>query len=218
MAELHEAFDIFDTDGSGTMDADELEMAVNGLGYSPSAAELQRMLSEADTDNSGEIDFEEFVAAVTSGRAGDFFSGMLGSPGTPVAHTSQAATPPSPSRRAPPAPPPRRATSGRDEDLSWRELEPVEPVRTPRKSGRASPVGGTEVVANPLANQDFARRSSERVATGKPTSPRRGVEDQSARRDTFEVESSAGGTPPAVTPRPRRADAFQANGGGVNPL
>ena len=110
MAELREAFDIFDTDGSGTMDADELEMAVNGLGYSPSAAELQLMLSEADTDNSGEIDFEEFVVAVTSGRAGDFFSGMLGSPGAPVAPTSPAAVPPSPSRRAPPSPPSRRTT------------------------------------------------------------------------------------------------------------
>ena len=60
--ELREAFDIFDADGSGQINASELRIALRALGYSPSRVELEQLLHAADTDMSGEIGFEEFTA------------------------------------------------------------------------------------------------------------------------------------------------------------
>ena len=80
LAELREAFDIFDADQSGTMDVRELEMAMRGLGLNPSPAEVEQILAAADTDRSGEIDFDEFVAAVSGGPRGQttaFFAKVL---------------------------------------------------------------------------------------------------------------------------------------------
>jgi centrin-1 len=64
--ELREAFDLFDSDGSGTIDAKELKVAMRALGFEPSKQEIRNMIAEADTDGSGMIDFREFEKILTA--------------------------------------------------------------------------------------------------------------------------------------------------------
>ena len=41
--EIKEAFDLFDTDGSGTIDAKELKVAMRALGFEPKKEEIRKM-------------------------------------------------------------------------------------------------------------------------------------------------------------------------------
>ena len=59
--EFKEAFKMFDKDGGGSIDVDELGDAMRALGQDPDPEELQAMVDEVDEDGSGEIDFEEFL-------------------------------------------------------------------------------------------------------------------------------------------------------------
>ena len=59
--EFEEAFLLFDTDCSGTISIDELEVVMNSLGQRPTDEELKKMIAEADADGNGEVDFEEFL-------------------------------------------------------------------------------------------------------------------------------------------------------------
>ena len=63
--EIREAFDLFDSDGSGAIDAKELKVAMRALGFEPSKQEIRNMIAEADTDGSGMIDFQEFEKLMT---------------------------------------------------------------------------------------------------------------------------------------------------------
>merc|ERR1711908_19773 len=58
--EIREAFDLFDTDGSGTIDAKELKVAMRALGLDAKKDEIRRMINDIDKDGSGTIDFNEF--------------------------------------------------------------------------------------------------------------------------------------------------------------
>lgn len=40
--EIREAFDLFDTDGSGTIDAKELKVAMRALGFEPKKEEIKK--------------------------------------------------------------------------------------------------------------------------------------------------------------------------------
>ena len=42
--EIKEAFDLFDTDGSGTIDAKELKVAMRALGFEPKKEEIRKMI------------------------------------------------------------------------------------------------------------------------------------------------------------------------------
>ncbi|KAJ3102352.1 hypothetical protein HDU97_000633 [Phlyctochytrium planicorne] len=64
-AEIREAFDLFDTDGSGSITRKEWRVAMRAMGFEPSKDELRLMLQEMDKDGSGTIDFEEFLAMVS---------------------------------------------------------------------------------------------------------------------------------------------------------
>merc|ERR1719468_558995 len=64
--EIREAFDLFDTDGSGTIDAKELKVAMRALGFEPKKDEIKKMISDIDKDGSGTIDFQEFLEMMTS--------------------------------------------------------------------------------------------------------------------------------------------------------
>ncbi|CAM9911278.1 unnamed protein product, partial [Hapterophycus canaliculatus] len=64
--EIREAFDLFDTDGSGTIDAKELKVAMRALGFEPKKEEIKKMISDIDKDGSGTIDFQEFLEMMTS--------------------------------------------------------------------------------------------------------------------------------------------------------
>ena len=65
LVEIKEAFNLFDTDHSGTIDAKELKAAMRALGFDVKKEEIIRMLNEVDADNSGEIEFKEFVKLMT---------------------------------------------------------------------------------------------------------------------------------------------------------
>jgi len=62
--QISETFEVFDTDGSGTFDINELEVAMGALGFPPSADEMEQIFREVDTDGSGEVDLEEFTVAM----------------------------------------------------------------------------------------------------------------------------------------------------------
>merc|ERR1712087_1077393 len=64
--EIREAFDLFDTDGSGTIDAKELRVAMRALGFEPKKEEIKKMIADIDKDDSGTIDFNEFLGMMTS--------------------------------------------------------------------------------------------------------------------------------------------------------
>jgi Ca2+-binding EF-hand superfamily protein len=63
--EIREAFDLFDTDGSGTIDIKELKVAMRALGFEPKKEELKRMYLEVDKSGTGKIDFNEFLELMT---------------------------------------------------------------------------------------------------------------------------------------------------------
>jgi Ca2+-binding EF-hand superfamily protein len=60
--ELRDAFAVFDTDGSGSIDRKELKRLMKKLGQALSEAELDAMMEEVDSNGDGEISFEEFKA------------------------------------------------------------------------------------------------------------------------------------------------------------
>jgi len=64
--EIKQAFDLFDTDGSGSIDARELETAMKALGFEPTAEEIRHTIGTVDDDvgleeGAGEIEFDEFL-------------------------------------------------------------------------------------------------------------------------------------------------------------
>ena len=64
--EIREAFNLFDTDGSGTIDPKELKEAMESLGYEAKNQTIYQMISDIDKDGTGEIDFEEFLDIMTA--------------------------------------------------------------------------------------------------------------------------------------------------------
>ncbi len=64
--EIREAFDLFDTDGSGTIDAKELKVAMRALGFEPSKEEIQKLIAQVDKEGSGTVNFAEFLTMMTT--------------------------------------------------------------------------------------------------------------------------------------------------------
>ncbi|CAA0839287.1 Probable calcium-binding protein CML20 [Striga hermonthica] len=71
--EIKEAFELFDTDGSGTIDAKELNVAMRCVYFymfiyylKKYIEEITRMIAEVDKDGSGAIDFDEFCHMMTA--------------------------------------------------------------------------------------------------------------------------------------------------------
>ncbi|KAM7319427.1 hypothetical protein ACRRTK_021110 [Alexandromys fortis] len=48
--EIREAFDLFDADGTGTIDVKELKVAMRALGFEPKKEEIEKMISEIDKE------------------------------------------------------------------------------------------------------------------------------------------------------------------------
>ena len=59
--EIKEAFDLFDTSGSGTIEAKELKVALRALGFEPTKEEIRALIGDVDKEGSGKIDFHEFL-------------------------------------------------------------------------------------------------------------------------------------------------------------
>ena len=64
--EIKEAFDLFDTDGSGSIDPKELRAAMQSLGFEAKNQTIFQMISDLDKNKSGSIDFEEFLDMMTA--------------------------------------------------------------------------------------------------------------------------------------------------------
>ncbi|KAL4372764.1 hypothetical protein AHAS_Ahas05G0014400 [Arachis hypogaea] len=64
--EIKEAFELFDTDGSGTIDAKELNVAMRALGFEMTEEQINQMIADVDKDGSGAIDYEEFEYMMTA--------------------------------------------------------------------------------------------------------------------------------------------------------
>jgi len=64
--EIREAFDLFDADGSGTIDVKELKVAMRALGFEPKKEEIKKMIQEIDKEGSGTIDFNDFLMLMTT--------------------------------------------------------------------------------------------------------------------------------------------------------
>merc|ERR1712066_96790 len=64
--EMKEAFDLFDTDGSGAISVNELTRAMQQLNFDVKHAVVFNMVADLDTDGSGEIEFDEFLEVMTA--------------------------------------------------------------------------------------------------------------------------------------------------------
>uniref|UniRef100_A0A7S3HDR8 EF-hand domain-containing protein n=1 Tax=Spumella elongata TaxID=89044 RepID=A0A7S3HDR8_9STRA len=66
--EIREAFNLFDTDGTGTIDPGELKAAMRSLGFETKNPTIFQMI--ADLDQDGPIGFDDFLDAITQ-KLGD---------------------------------------------------------------------------------------------------------------------------------------------------
>lgn len=66
LMEYREAFKLFDKDGNGTIDVEELGIVMRSLGQNPTDEELEAIIKDADIDGDGTIDFDEFIEMMTS--------------------------------------------------------------------------------------------------------------------------------------------------------
>ncbi|KFZ51675.1 Centrin-1, partial [Podiceps cristatus] len=67
--EIREAFDLFDTDGSGNIDVKELKVAMRALGFEPKKEEIKKMISDIDKEGTGKISFNDFLVVMTQKMA-----------------------------------------------------------------------------------------------------------------------------------------------------
>jgi Ca2+-binding EF-hand superfamily protein len=64
--EIKEAFDLFDSEGNGVIDAKELKVAMRALGFEPKKDEVKRIIQEIDKTGEGVIKYEEFLDLMTN--------------------------------------------------------------------------------------------------------------------------------------------------------
>ncbi|NXA45911.1 CETN2 protein, partial [Nothocercus julius] len=71
--EIREAFDLFDTDGTGNIDVKELKARKQpwkqALGFEPKKEEIKKMISDIDKEGTGKISFNDFLAVMTQKMA-----------------------------------------------------------------------------------------------------------------------------------------------------
>eukprot|EP01064_Diplonema_japonicum_P037740 TRINITY_DN893_c0_g4_i1.p1 TRINITY_DN893_c0_g4~~TRINITY_DN893_c0_g4_i1.p1 ORF type:complete len:194 (+),score=50.11 TRINITY_DN893_c0_g4_i1:30-584(+) len=60
-AEVKQAFDLFDVDGTGKIQAKDIKVALRALGFEPNKDELKRLVSSVDKTGSGVLDFNMFL-------------------------------------------------------------------------------------------------------------------------------------------------------------
>ncbi|XP_033829972.1 uncharacterized protein cetn2 [Periophthalmus magnuspinnatus] len=67
--EIREAFELFDTDGSGLIDVKDLKVALRAMGFEPKKEEIKKMINEVDKEGTGKITFTDFLAVMTQKMA-----------------------------------------------------------------------------------------------------------------------------------------------------
>ncbi|GKT28178.1 hypothetical protein ADUPG1_000485 [Aduncisulcus paluster] len=60
--EVREAFDLFDTNKSGTIDFHEFRVAMRALGFDVTKEQATTLMSEYDRDRTGELTVEDFLS------------------------------------------------------------------------------------------------------------------------------------------------------------
>ena len=60
--EIKDAFDLFDKDGSESIDVGELKDAMKALGIHLDKTQVKKLMEKADKDGSGSIDLDEFTS------------------------------------------------------------------------------------------------------------------------------------------------------------
>eukprot|EP00659_Diplonema_papillatum_P004376 gene4376-6773_t len=82
--QIKEAFNLFDADGSGAIDAEEMALAMKGLGFGDQPREeIEKMIRSIDTDANGLIEYPEFEKMMKSRQdeqgttAADYLSVMF---------------------------------------------------------------------------------------------------------------------------------------------
>jgi hypothetical protein len=75
--EIREAFNLFDTDGSGTIDPKELKAAMQSLGFEAKNQTIYQMIADIDKDGNGAIDFDEFLDMMTAKMVSPSYSIQL---------------------------------------------------------------------------------------------------------------------------------------------
>eukprot|EP00164_Ancoracysta_twista_P001930 GFYU01002537.1.p1 GENE.GFYU01002537.1~~GFYU01002537.1.p1 ORF type:complete len:222 (-),score=52.85 GFYU01002537.1:132-797(-) len=68
--EWTEAYKLFDKDGNGKIDIDELDVIMRSCGITKSDKEIKQLMADADLDGSGTLDLDEFVAMMARWRKG----------------------------------------------------------------------------------------------------------------------------------------------------
>ena len=63
--EIKEAFDLFDTDKTQSIDYHELKVAMRALGFDVKKAEVSELMRQYDKDNTGKIDYQDFLDIMT---------------------------------------------------------------------------------------------------------------------------------------------------------
>ena len=60
------AWELFDDDHSGCIDANELHNVLKKLGLNPTDQELEEIINDIDKDNDGTIDYSEFLRLMSN--------------------------------------------------------------------------------------------------------------------------------------------------------
>jgi len=69
--EYRSAFEMFDTDGSGDISAEELQSVLSQLGKPVSLEEAKKSIELIDANGDGQIDFGEFIVMMEAGTQED---------------------------------------------------------------------------------------------------------------------------------------------------
>lgn len=64
-ADIKEAFDMFDTEGTGVIDIKELKVAIRALGFEPKKEDIKKMVADVDKEGTGKISYADFLQLMT---------------------------------------------------------------------------------------------------------------------------------------------------------
>mmetsp|Transcript_43812 Transcript_43812/g.121269 ORF Transcript_43812/g.121269 Transcript_43812/m.121269 type:complete len:374 (-) Transcript_43812:433-1554(-) len=70
MEELQNLFQMFDIDGNGTIDCDEIAALLKKLGFTPDEARIREVVNKVDTNNNGQLEFVEFCEFLKLAKQG----------------------------------------------------------------------------------------------------------------------------------------------------
>ena len=68
--ELQNLFQMFDIDGNGTIDCDEIAALLKKLGFTPDESKIREVVNKVDSNNNGQLEFPEFCEFLKLAKAG----------------------------------------------------------------------------------------------------------------------------------------------------